>query len=74
MVLRSKSVGEQDVADQQGAFCISRDASHMGGAFFVSLASDIEYSHFEVFSCWLDSGTYLLRRNITLYAIMVLLS
>jgi len=46
----------------------------MGGAFFVSLASGIQYSHFEVFSCSQDSGTYLLRRNITSYAIMVLLS
>ena len=31
MVLRSKSVGEQDVADQQGAFAISR-AVRKGGS------------------------------------------
>ena len=33
MVLRSKSVGEQDVADQQGVFFMSR-GSHLCGVLF----------------------------------------
>lgn len=33
MVLRSKSVGEQDVADQQGAFLCREDLTFMGSSF-----------------------------------------
>ena len=34
MVLRSKSVGEQDVADQQGAFLCREDLTFVGSSFF----------------------------------------
>ena len=34
MVLRSKSVGEQDVADQQGAFLCREDLTFVGVLFF----------------------------------------
>ena len=33
MVLRSKSVGEQDVADQQGAFLCREDLTFVGSSF-----------------------------------------
>ena len=36
MVLRSKSVGEQDVADQQGAFLCREDLTFVGSSFFGS--------------------------------------
>lgn len=35
MVLRSKSVGEQDVADQQGAFLCQEDLTFVGSSFLV---------------------------------------
>lgn len=35
MVLRSKSVGEQDVADQQGAFLCREDLTFVGSSFFL---------------------------------------
>ena len=35
MVLRSKSVGEQDVADQQGAFLCREDLTFVGSSFLV---------------------------------------
>lgn len=38
MVLRSKSVGEQDVADQQGAFLCREDLTFVGFSFLVVTA------------------------------------
>ena len=38
MVLRSKSVGEQDVADQQGAFLCREDLTFVGSSFLVATA------------------------------------
>ena len=35
MVLRSKSVGEQDVADQQGAFLCREDLTFVGSSFLI---------------------------------------
>ena len=35
MVLRSKSVGEQDVADQQGAFLCREDLASAGSSFLL---------------------------------------
>ena len=35
MVLRSKSVGEQDVADQQGAFLCREDLTFVGSSFWL---------------------------------------
>ena len=35
MVLRSKSVGEQDVADQQGAFLCQEDFTFVESSFLV---------------------------------------
>lgn len=48
MVLRSKSVGEQDVADQQGAFLCREDFTFVGSSFLVE-----EYSKY-VFSSFFD--------------------
>ena len=39
MVLRSQSVGEQDAADQLGAFSVSRSHREIGGAAFLSRIS-----------------------------------
>ena len=44
MVLRSKSVGEQDVADQQGAFLCREDLIFVGSSFLV--AKDLFSRHF----------------------------
>ena len=38
MVLRSKSVGEQDVADQQGAFLCQEDLTFVGSSFLVAIS------------------------------------
>lgn len=47
MVLRSKSVGEQDVADQQGAFLCREDLTFMGSSFLVATAFVFTTSLFE---------------------------
>ena len=48
MVLRSKSVGEQDVADQQGAFLCREDLTFVGSSFLVATAFVFSTSLFEV--------------------------
>ena len=47
MVLRSKSVGEQDVADQQGAFLCREDLTFVGSSFLVATAFVFSTSLFE---------------------------
>ena len=47
MVLRSKSVGEQDVADQQGAFLCREDLTFVGSSFLVATAFVFSMSMFE---------------------------
>ena len=47
MVLRSKSVGEQDVADQQGAFLCREDLTFVGSSFLVAIAFVFSVSLFE---------------------------
>ena len=47
MVLRSKSVGEQDVADQQGAFLCREDLTFVGSSFLVAIAFVFSTSLFE---------------------------
>ena len=47
MVLRSKSVGEQDVADQQGAFLCREDLTFVGSSFLVATAFVFSTSWFE---------------------------
>ena len=47
MVLRSKSVGEQDVADQQGAFLCREDLTFVGSSFLVETAFVFSTSLFE---------------------------
>ena len=48
MVLRSKSVGEQDVADQQGAFLCREDLTFMGSSFLVVISLFFSTSLFEI--------------------------
>lgn len=48
MVLRSKSVGEQDVADQQGAFLCREDLTFMGSSFLVGISLFFSTSLFEI--------------------------
>ena len=48
MVLRSKSVGEQDVADQQGAFLCREDLTFVGSSFLVATAFIFSTSLFEL--------------------------
>ena len=48
MVLRSKSVGEQDVADQQGAFLCREDLTFVGSSFLVATAFVFSTSLFEI--------------------------
>ena len=48
MVLRSKSVGEQDVADQQGAFLCREDLTFVGFSFLVATAFIFLTSLFEL--------------------------
>lgn len=52
MVLRSKSVGEQDVADQQGAFLCREDFTFVESSFF----GGIFESRIKIFT----KNTYLL--------------
>ena len=47
MVLRSKSVGEQDVADQQGAFLCREDLTFVGSSFLVATSFVFSTSLFE---------------------------
>ena len=47
MVLRSKSVGEQDVADQQGAFLCQEDLTFVGSSFLVATSFVFSTSLFE---------------------------
>ena len=47
MVLRSKSVGEQDVADQQGAFLCREDLTFVGSSFLIATAFVFSTSLFE---------------------------
>ena len=46
MVLRSKSVGEQDVADQQGAFLCREDFTFVESSFLVEYVFS-SFFHFE---------------------------
>ena len=48
MVLRSKSVGEQDVADQQGAFLCREDLTFVGSSFLVGISLFFSTSLFEI--------------------------
>ena len=48
MVLRSKSVGEQDVADQQGAFLCREDLTFVGSSFLVAISLFFSTSLFEI--------------------------
>ena len=48
MVLRSKSVGEQDVADQQGAFLCREDLTFVGSSFLVVISLFFSTSLFEI--------------------------
>ena len=48
MVLRSKSVGEQDVADQQGAFLCREDLTFVGSSFLVATSFVFSTSLFEI--------------------------
>ena len=48
MVLRSKSVGEQDVADQQGAFLCREDLTFVGSSFFGGYKFVFSISLFEI--------------------------
>ena len=48
MVLRSKSVGEQDVADQQGAFLCREDLTFVGSSFLVVKSLFFSTSLFEI--------------------------
>ena len=48
MVLRSKSVGEQDVADQQGAFLCREDLTVVGSSFLVAISLFFSTSLFEI--------------------------
>ena len=48
MVLRSKSVGEQDVADQQGAFLCREDLTFVGSSFLVAVSLFFSTSLFEI--------------------------
>ena len=48
MVLRSKSVGEQDVADQQGAFLCRKDLTFVGSSFLVAISLFFSTSLFEI--------------------------
>ena len=57
MVLRSKSVGEQDVADQQGAFLCREDFTFVGSSFLVG-----EY----VFSLFFDFEDLILMYLISI--------
>ena len=45
MVLRSKSVGEQDVADQQGAFLCREDFTFVESSFLIGVG-DMFSRHF----------------------------
>ena len=59
MVLRSKSVGEQDVADQQGAFLCREDFtfvefSFLVGEYVFSLCFDFEDLIFDVLDFYTD--------------------
>ena len=42
MVLRSQSVGEQDVADQQGAFCVRGFNDRLYGGLFYNVNINIQ--------------------------------
>ena len=57
MVLRSKSVGEQDVADQQGAFLCREDFTFVESSFLVG-----EY----VFSLFFDFEDLILMYLISI--------
>ena len=48
MVLRSKSVGEQDVADQQGAFLCREDLTFVGSSFLSGYKFVFSISLFEI--------------------------
>lgn len=48
MVLRSKSVGEQDVADQQGAFLCREDLTFVESSFLVAISLFFSTSLFEI--------------------------
>ena len=60
MVLRSKSVGEQDVADQQGAFLCREDFTFVESSFLVG---GIFESRIKIFT----KNTYLLCDFFILY-------
>ena len=48
MVLRSKSVGEQDVADQQGAFLCREELTFVGSSFLAAKSLFFSTSLFEI--------------------------
>ena len=48
MVLRSKSVGEQDVADQQGVFLCREDLTFVESSFLVAISLFFSTSLFEI--------------------------